>query len=1219
MKKFFYLLIAMLCCSIVGFAQNYSESFGTGNGDGRRMDNIDFITSRETKTINVNFDTNKTSYEIYNDSFVNEENKINIYKGETFDLTIKGNLNWIYTQVYIDWNCDGSFDESESGTEKLGFQPSTERNFGDNISEGNGSSRTYNITVPDDALLGQTRLRVIMGWKQENVSLVPDGETKEQQFITSTTIDNKKNAIVRDFLLEIKEMHSRTITVASNNEVMGSAVITDSDNTSITTNKIGVSVTATTTEANLYTFEYWSDGNGNIVSKENPFIYTGENDITLTANFNYGPYPEMKRKYQTANQQNRYLKKVSYFIGDEEKTVFEATTQAELPYTAMPTPVTTATTVGALIDKTTTKIVLPQGTTEFKIKFNAWTPQINGYNQELVWTSQAYYIDFDHSLSFEGNTDGVNEISDIAGSSGDENNFGDSTGSADNGWTRTITLPSNLAPDTYRMRVVYYDGSNWSTTLFTTLNGTIQSGIAYDFDIVIEGTEPTVRRVTVNANPAEGGSVRITSPANITENTVETSEPVTVVAEANPGYRFINWTNGQGTVSTNPEYTYRGMNGVTLTANFSKVVNRYAQTTKKSSISANSYVERLEVNDKILGDWSSFTDDNRSNQITLAAWVNFESSSYYADGMAIMGHYQGHYVGKGTTPSFTVSASSNGKMGIFSRTRNNSGGYPGTSSSTINEIDIPQGWFHLALTAKLDGSNIVYKLYVNGEETSASKTVPGNENSNLPYLPDNTDGLGCVLSFGGDMNCKFDDIMIWTEAISPEEVKEAMKGYTDAELASMTTLVGYYTCDDMLENQGTSKNLGSNKTYDLKLQNLKIKALNPPTTGQKEPIAEANLATYIQESERDVPRGGEKLFEGDADANWLTNGDEANFGYIVKTGNTKRLAYNGISKVALADDVLAVYHNGDPGLPTFVKNTDIKTNEDLAVNQIEHSYVAAGLEYTMTMPSVAKTEWMPISLPVDVDLVSDGTYILRPGYNFWYAQVKDDYTSIDSENDIWKTVTSDTKDYVLKPGIISVPENRKGKSFTFYTKLDVPVVIRSFNSEFNKTLMPTPGTIKYIQNPYSFQANSLNMAGIYPEKQQTNKAITVYRFNKATGNFDPLEQVNGNAKAILNAFEPFFVHDSNNGVSQAPRYIGTKDVSGIVEFKAVYDVNVRGTENAVEVETFQNTGVQIYTLDGVMVATDEVEGTKEFELPAGIYIVKTNVEGENKSFKVVVE
>lgn len=1240
MKKFFYLLIAMLCCSIVGFAQNYSESFGTGNGDGRRMDNIDFITSRETKTINVNFDTNKTSYEIYNDSFVNEENKINIYKGETFDLTIKGNLNWIYTQVYIDWNCDGSFDESESGTEKLGFQPSTERNFGDNISEGNASSRTYNITVPDDALLGQTRVRVIMGWKQEDVSLVPDGETKEQQFITSTTIDNKKNAIVRDFLLEIREMPTRTITVKSNNAAMGNAVIASNGNSSITTKELGVSVTATTTEANLYTFEYWSDNNGNIVSKENPFIYTGENDITLTANFNYGPYPEMKRKYQAANQQNRYLKKVSYFIGNEEKTVFEATTQAELPYTAMPTPETTATTVGALIDKTATKIVLPQGTTEFDMKFKMWNEAIDGNDAELQWTKQAYYIDFDHSLDFTGATDGVNEISasteEAAGDGTGEyndNNFDDPNGSVANGWTRTISLPSSLQPGTYRMRVVYLEpgdsyGADWNEKLFTTtFNGAIRNGIAYDFDIVIEGTEPAGRTVTVNANPTEGGSVKITSPADIKGSTVETSEPVTVVAEANPGYRFINWTNGQGTVSTNPEYTYNGSTDVTLTANFEKIVNRTLKTIKTTlgsdgNFSGSGYIVRGNIPSSIIGD---------SNEMTMGAWVKIGSPNEggidegYYDwghndgsntnlGKIVMGTRQNNITGFGSKPSFGVvvygvnSTNDAYKLGVFMK-----------EDAISTPIEVPTGWFHLAFTINYNGTNTEMKMYVNGEyKTSATL------NGKFASLADFQD-----FCFGDNMNAEFDDIMIWKKVLDAEKIKSSMKGLADNQFAYDIynyNFVGYYTCDDLTDEIAESNNLADKDLTSgtgIKLRRDKMTYNNASgqwATCSKSLYTETGAAA---ESERQIPRGGAKFYLNNIEIpakNWEKNGDE-NFGYLVNSPELTHLAYNGIEE-PLAESVLAVYHNGDPGLPTFVKNSDIITNDDLAVAQVQYSYVVAGLEYTMTMPSVAKTEWMPISLPVDVDLVSDGTYILRPGYNFWYAQVRDDYTSIDSENGIWKTVKSDTENYLLKPGIISVPDARKGHSFTFYTKLDVPVVIRSYNREYNKTLMPDAGTIKYIRNPYSYEVNSLNVAGIYPEDGLKGESITVYKYNSVSGNFDPVSKegnINTDPTNRLKAFEPFFVHDSNNGVSQAPRYIGTKDVSGIVEFEAVYDVNVRGTENAVEVETFQNTEVQIYTLDGVMVAADEVEGTREFELPAGIYVVKTTVEGENKSFKVVVE
>lgn len=1162
-------------------------------------------------------------------NWANTDNEIKAYPGATFKLKVTYSEGWGSLTIFqlrsdetpdsshkIFGTYQGSWYSGVPGTQELYTNISNDSESGITCSQVDRTI-TCPITIPSNIQEGEfVVLRFI-------ICKTADGATYDgTPCVTNATELNYCDYIVRIIAPIITE---RTVTVSTSDNTMGSVEITSpsgSVNNSITTDK-GVTVTATPKLG--YVFTNWTSNNGqNVISAENPYTYIGNEDITLTANFEEGKYPEMKRFFngQENNQHNRYLDKVTYTINGSENIVFEATTKEQLPYTAMPSPHGTATTVGALIDKTATKIALPQGTTSFDMKFRTYNSNIiegtATCKPEIVWTKQAYYIDFNNDFNFAGATDGINEISGAAGYPSSNNNFGDDNGSIANGWTRTITLPESLQPGTYRMRVVYYENSdynndNWTTTLFTTLNGEIRSGISYDFDIVIQSLE-TTRTVTVNANPAEGGSVKITSPADITGSIVETSEPVTVVAEANPGYRFINWTNGQGvSVSTTQEYTYSGMVDITLNANFEKLTNRVIETQKGSLNSHGQfnagYIVRGNIPIGII---------DGANSITMAAWVNIEGpSSNSIDqgsvawgheenmGKVVIGTRQNNLTGYGSEPAFAINVCGIDdtkdvyKLGLFAK-----GG-----AKNISGVEMPKGWFHLAFTLNYDNTNTTIKMFVNGvEKAEASKS------GNFERFDD--------LCVGDNMNAEFDDIMIWNTALDANAIAASMKGYTDEEIKGQTNLIGYYTCDDLTDNNAVSNNLVTNYSEFTLRRDKMSYAFSVPkwaTPCTKSDYTGTGVAVL---SERQTPRGGEKFFDGKSDATWLTNGNETNFGYIVKTNNITHLAYNGVDKVALDNDVLAVYHNGDPGLPTFVKNTDIKTNEDLAVNKIEHSYVAAGLEYTMTMPSVAKTEWMPISLPVDVDLVSDGTYILRPGYNFWYAQVKDDYTSIDSENDIWKTVTSDTKDYVLKPGIISVPENRKGKSFTFYTKLDVPVVIRSFNSEFNKTLMPTPGTIKYIRNPYSYEVNSLNVAGIYPEDGLKGESITVYKYNSASGNFDPVSKegnINTDPTNRLKAFEPFFVHDSNNGVSQAPRYIGTKDVSGIVEFEAVYDVNVRGTENAVEVETFQNTGVQIYTLDGVMVAADEVEGTREFELPAGIYVVKTTVEGENKSFKVVVE
>ena len=71
-----------------------------------------------------------------------------------YDITVKGNTNGSYTSkitIYIDWNQDGNFNET---TEKYTF-PDIYNSTGEDAIVSAGT-----ITVPTDALLGETRMRV---------------------------------------------------------------------------------------------------------------------------------------------------------------------------------------------------------------------------------------------------------------------------------------------------------------------------------------------------------------------------------------------------------------------------------------------------------------------------------------------------------------------------------------------------------------------------------------------------------------------------------------------------------------------------------------------------------------------------------------------------------------------------------------------------------------------------------------------------------------------------------------------------------------------------------------------------------------------------------------------------------------------------------------------------------------------------------------------------
>lgn len=522
MKKLLTLLCMALLPGTFIFAQdsssNYAQEFGTANGDGRSWTNTVFQTTTDgTKTVNVNFDTSgKNSYTIFSDELATEGNKITVLRGETFNITINGGLNWMYTMVYIDWNADGSFDET---TEKIGILPSIERSFNNGTAEGSSASRTHTVAVPEDATITEnTRIRILIGWYRtldDSGNSLPEDQWENW---SSTTIDQKKNAMVRDFALAIKDntIDPRTITVISTDEEMGTVSIEGTTEQSITTNDLNVTVTATPNEG--YMFIDWVNAEGTTVSTSATYIYSGLTDITLIARFTEKTYPAMKRKYEAVNQQNRYLKEVVATVGGQEQTVFSATTQNDLPYTNYVTAGET-TTSGALIDKTGNPILVPVNTASFDLTFKAWAESINGYNTELVWTQQACYIDWNDDKDF----DDAGEIMEAVGTTGNNNNFGDANGSLANGWTRSFTVPEGTVAGDYRLRVVYSQGggvNGWENTLFTTGGALIINGISYDFTIRIQSSgNPTALETVATLQAyysASSESIVCGQPARIT-------------------------------------------------------------------------------------------------------------------------------------------------------------------------------------------------------------------------------------------------------------------------------------------------------------------------------------------------------------------------------------------------------------------------------------------------------------------------------------------------------------------------------------------------------------------------------------------------------------------------------------------------------------------------------------------------------------------------------
>ena len=88
---------------------------------------------------------------------------MNVQRGSTYPLLVKGNTdgnNTTYITVYIDWNGDGTFSNALSQNEKYQNIPALVNSTGtDNVSTGT------NITIPSDAVLGSTRMRIVKNYQ----------------------------------------------------------------------------------------------------------------------------------------------------------------------------------------------------------------------------------------------------------------------------------------------------------------------------------------------------------------------------------------------------------------------------------------------------------------------------------------------------------------------------------------------------------------------------------------------------------------------------------------------------------------------------------------------------------------------------------------------------------------------------------------------------------------------------------------------------------------------------------------------------------------------------------------------------------------------------------------------------------------------------------------------------------------------------------------------
>ena len=283
-----------------------------------------------------------------------------------------------------------------------------------------------------------------------------------------------------------------SVTATSNNQEWGTVTIDGKNSEGSVDHATTITLTAKPNTGGK--FIHWTL-NDEPISIQNPFKTTILKDEVYQAVFEED-YPTVKLKY-TGNetQINRYLKSLTVEAGDISTTVFNADSETSLPridpeYTAFGnggSSTATPTTTGALIDKTANTIKVLSGTTTLSLTFKAWNSSmvhqiVSGAAPQLEWTQQAIFVDWNNNKDFADNGESY-------GKSGDEGSNG--TFASADGYTRTITIPNNIQPGVYRMRVVYHEPvddytKDW-TSDFTeaTSANIVTNGRVYDFAIEI--------------------------------------------------------------------------------------------------------------------------------------------------------------------------------------------------------------------------------------------------------------------------------------------------------------------------------------------------------------------------------------------------------------------------------------------------------------------------------------------------------------------------------------------------------------------------------------------------------------------------------------------------------------------------------------------------------------------------------------------------------------
>ena len=483
------------------------------------------------------------------------KNTFSVLPGQTITLNIVDkNTTWGCVRVYVDLNGNKTFDSGEQ------IFADASRNRTTPISQ--------QFTLSSDIQLGSYLMRVMY--------VDADATT-----LTKWACDSYTQGGYYDFYFNVTQPEDCTVSVASNDDTMGTATISETDV------QTGQTIILTATPAsNDYRFVNWTVG-GEVVSTENPYSAIVTGDAEYVANF--AVYAVEPKKF--------------------DRTGWTVTASSEE-------------TVG---ETAPDDYIIDNSTTTFW--HSKWKNGEAGYPHWFMidMKSVKSINAFDYVSRGTGTTDAGENNGNIKNYtlyvSETEINVNSLPSAATSG-TFSYTSGSNVhnvelkTPVIGRYVMLYATGQS--------ANGRVNAACA---DFQIYGKD--VYSVSATATPQTGGT------ATVTPNKVAEGDVATFTATVNAGYKFLGWFNGDTKVSEDAEYAPRISGNLSLTAKFEEIpaITPVAASTDMVQYQRN-HIDLIHDNDLTTKFWSS-TAQQVGQYITLELGGLYEVEDialYFASG-----------------------------------------------------------------------------------------------------------------------------------------------------------------------------------------------------------------------------------------------------------------------------------------------------------------------------------------------------------------------------------------------------------------------------------------------------------------------------------------------------------------------------------------------------------------------------------------------------------